>query len=140
MGGMKKKKNKETLKVENGNLVRNRRVLIAEGDNGLVEILSLMLTDYELAVATDGNMAVRAYIEFRPALVLMNMVMPKMSGISATKKILEIDPDAKVVGLTTFGGRWKRELLEAGALEVIDKPFTKRGLMKIVERYLDVIE
>ncbi len=138
---MKKERGEGTSeKLGDRNLVGNRRVLIVEDDAGLAEILSLMLIDYDLAIATDGDMAVQTYIKFSPALVLMDIVMPKMSGINATKEILGIDPNAKIIGLTAFGRKWKRDLLEAGALEVIDKPFTKKGLIKIVERYLDTVE
>ncbi|MBO8182474.1 MAG: response regulator [Archaeoglobus sp.] len=113
----------------------NRRILIVEDDAGLAEILCRMLDGYDVALATDGDSAVKAYLKFRPALVLMDIVMPNMSGKEATKKILEIDPDAKIVGVTAFGRRWGKELLEAGALEIINKPFRKRDLIEVVERY-----
>jgi len=129
-----------TKQQENRSLIGNRRILVVEDDAGLAEILSLMLSDYDLAMAIDGEKAVQVYIKFRPALVLMDIVMPKMSGVEATKKILEIDPEARVVGVTAYGRKWRKDLLEAGeagALEVIDKPFRKKDLIEVVERYID---
>ena len=119
-----------------GKLVK-KRILIVEDDVDLIEILSLMLSDYDYIIATDGKKAVQLYKIYKPSLVLMDIMLPGMSGIEATKKILEIDPDAKIVGVTAFSKKWGRDLLEAGALEVIDKPFTRKRLVEVVERYLN---
>ncbi|MBU5436631.1 response regulator transcription factor [Tissierella sp. MSJ-40] len=55
-----------------------------------------------LAVGYDGMEAVDLYNLHRPDLILMDIRMEKMNGIEATKKILEIDPDAKILLITTF--------------------------------------
>lgn len=55
-----------------------------------------------LAVGYDGIEAVDLYDLHRPDLILMDIRMEKMNGIEATKKILEIDPDAKILLITTF--------------------------------------
>ena len=123
---------------KNAELISNKRILIVEDDAGLAEILCRMLEGYDVALATDGNSAVKAYLKFRPALVLMDIVMPNMGGKEATRKILEIDPDAKIIGVTAFGRRWGKELLKAGALEIIDKPFRRRDLIDIIEKYTKI--
>lgn len=117
-------------------MIGNRRILIVEDDASLVEILSLMLSDYDYIIATDGKKAVQLYNMYKPSLVLMDIVLPDMNGIEATKKILERDPEAKIVGITAFGRRWRNDLIEAGALEVIDKPLRRKELIEVVERYL----
>jgi DNA-binding NarL/FixJ family response regulator len=55
-----------------------------------------------LAVGYDGMEAVDLYDLHRPDLILMDIRMEKMNGIEATKKILQIDPDAKILLITTF--------------------------------------
>ena len=123
--------------MSDNELVGNRRILVVEDDAGLAEILCRMLDGYDVALATDGDSAVKAYLKFRPALVFMDIVMPNMGGMEATKKILEIDPDAKIVGVTAFGRKWGKDLLNAGALEIINKPFRKKDLLRVVEKYTD---
>lgn len=55
-----------------------------------------------LAVGYDGFQAIKLFDEYRPDLVLMDIRMEKMSGIEATKEILKIDANAKILLLTTF--------------------------------------
>lgn len=55
-----------------------------------------------LAAGYDGLEAVKLYTKYRPDLILMDIRMQKMNGIDATKEILKIDPDAKILLITTF--------------------------------------
>jgi len=84
----------------------------------------------------DGETAVRLYSKFRPTLVITEIMLPKINGIEATRRILEINPEAKIIGLTAFKRRWGEDLIEAGAAEVIEKPCKKDELLEIVEKHL----
>lgn len=55
-----------------------------------------------LAVGHDGTEAVKLYNEYKPDLILMDIRMEKMNGIEATQEILKIDPNAKILLITTF--------------------------------------
>ncbi len=113
------------------------RVLIVEDDEAVLETMELMLgKNYEVVKATNGQEAVKMYKIFRPEVVLMDIVMPKMDGVEATKEILRIDPKAKIIGVTAYASRRGKELIEAGAKEIVEKPFTKSGLISTVEKYL----
>ncbi len=87
-------------------------------------------------VATNGREAIRMYNMFKPDLVLMDIVMPEIDGIEATKEILKTDPNAKIIGVTAYAAHRGEELLKAGALEIIEKPFTKSKLIEKIESYL----
>ncbi len=65
----------------------------------------------------------------------MDIVMPIMDGITATKKIKEIDPDARIIALTVFAVSKGKDMLNAGAIELLEKPFTRTKIREIVEKY-----
>lgn len=112
------------------------RVLVAE-DESLIRLdLVEMLGEegYEIVgEAGDGERAVELATELRPDLVVMDIKMPKMDGISAAEKIVS-DRIAPVVMLTAFS---QKELVdrarEAGAMAYVVKPFGKDDLVPAIE-------
>jgi two-component system, response regulator PdtaR len=123
-----------------GTLVRvtetPRRVVIAE-DEALIRLdLKEMLEEDGYQVvgeAGDGETAVRLTVEHRPDLVILDIKMPILDGISAAERIAA-DRIAPVVMLTAFS---QRELVErareAGAMAYLVKPFTKADLVPAIE-------
>lgn len=81
------------------------KVIIVDDDylvvNSLKAIVNASGIDV-LAVGHDGREAIRLYNEYKPDLILMDIRMEKMNGIEATEEILKIDPDAKILLITTF--------------------------------------
>jgi len=55
-----------------------------------------------LAVGYNGNDAVKLYEKHKPDLILMDIRMENLNGIEAAKKILKMDPEAKILLITTF--------------------------------------
>jgi two-component system, NarL family, response regulator len=84
------------------------RVLIAEDHPVVRKGLRAMLTgEPDLAVvaeAGDGAAALALYLEHRPTVVLMDLRMPGMTGLEATRAIIAEDPGARIVVLTTYQG------------------------------------
>lgn len=112
-------------------------ILLVEDDLALLEALELMLKDrYEVVKATNGREAVKLYNTVKPDLVLTDIVMPEMDGVEATKEILRMDPNAKIVGITAYYLSKEKDLLTAGAKEVLEKPFTRKKLIEVIEKYL----
>ncbi len=83
--------------------------------------------------AESGKQAIDKYIELKPDAVTMDVAMPDMNGIDATKKILEIDPKANIV-LCSVPGQESLVVESglAGARDFIIKPFTKEKVLKIL--------
>ena len=97
------------------------RVLLAEDHAvvraGLAQLLDRAGDIEVVGAAADGAEAVVLADAHAPDVILMDLSMPVMDGIEATKRILEADPDARVVVLTSLTDR-ERILgaLDAGAL------------------------
>lgn len=81
------------------------RIILVDDDNIVLDSLEMILTGQGVEVlgkATNGEMAVELYEELRPDLVLMDIRMEGMNGIETSEKILLMDPQAKILLLTTF--------------------------------------
>jgi DNA-binding NarL/FixJ family response regulator len=82
------------------------RVLLVDDDDlmraGLTAVLSSDEAIDVVGEAPDGRAAVERAIELRPDVVLMDVRMPGLDGIAATRELLAVSPDVKVVVLTTF--------------------------------------
>ena len=102
------------------------RVVIADDHavvrGGLEQLLSTA-DDIELVgIAADGFEAVEAVQRERPAVVLMDLSMPNLDGIEATRQIVTADPEARIIVLTSFGDdRHITDALRAGAIGYVLK-------------------
>ncbi len=88
-----------------------------------------------VALAKSGKEAIVIYEKLKPDLVTMDITMPMMSGVSALKKIKEIDKDAKVIMITSHGEEdLVMESIKSGANGYVLKPITHAKLNKAIER------
>lgn len=112
------------------------RILICDDAAFMRMMLKNILTQdgYEVvAEAQDGLEAIERYSEFKPDLVFMDITMPKMDGIDATRKIKEMDSRANIVVCSAMGQQeWVMEAIRSGAKNFIVKPFTKEAILKAV--------
>ncbi|MFJ5714466.1 response regulator [Neobacillus sp. NPDC093127] len=109
------------------------KVLIVDDQELIRESLSIVLgaeTDFEIvAVAEHGKMAVALTKQLSPELVLMDIHMPFMDGVEATRQIKSQFPGVKVIILTTFQElEYVREALTAGAEGYLLKAIHPRDL------------
>lgn len=76
--------------------------------------------------AKDGAQGVAEYRQLTPDVVLMDLVMPNMDGLTAIRAIRAIDPEAKIIVLSSVAGISDKveQALKFGALKVLSKPFT----------------
>ena len=83
--------------------------------------------------ADDGEKAVRLARKLKPDVIVMDLMMPVLSGVEATKRILDGDPTAKIVILTSFGGSVDlQQALAAGALGAQLKESRMDNVLKAV--------
>jgi two-component system chemotaxis response regulator CheY len=89
--------------------------------------------------ASDGEEAVRMFEDKRPDLVLLDITMPKMDGLAALKRIMEIDPAARVIMCSALGQQQLMvQAMQLGAKDFIVKPFRPERVLESIKRTLDI--
>jgi two-component system, chemotaxis family, chemotaxis protein CheY len=84
--------------------------------------------------AANGGEAVEQYKAVRPDIVTMDIVMPQMDGIEATREVLKIDSKAKIVMCSALGQEaLVIESIAAGAKDFIVKPFSAEKVLKVLD-------
>jgi two-component system, chemotaxis family, chemotaxis protein CheY len=87
--------------------------------------------------ASNGREAVSRYRELKPDVVTMDIVMPQMDGIEATREILKDDPAAVIVICSAMGQEaLVVESISAGAKDFIVKPFTSERVLQVLAKIL----
>ena len=117
-----------------------KKILIVEDEPRNLKLFRDLLQriGYETIEATDGEQGVELARARNPDLILMDIMMPKMDGIEATR-ILKADTATKnipILALTSYAMKGDRErTLEAGCDGYIAKPVDIQELLKAVEHY-----
>jgi len=99
----------------------------------------LKRTTYKLVEAHDGEAGVAKALEIRPDLILMDIQLPKMSGLDATRK-LRVDPATAatpIVTITSFAlSGDDQKAKEAGATAYLAKPYSPFDLLNLIRKLL----
>jgi DNA-binding response OmpR family regulator len=118
-----------------------KRILIADDEPNIVVSLEFLMErhGYEIRVATDGEEVLRAVEEFRPDLILLDVMLPGKSGFEVCQKLRE-EPawqGVKIVMLTAKGRETEvAKGLALGADAYITKPFSTKELIAQVKKLL----
>lgn len=87
----------------------------------------------DIAEVSNGQLAVDTYRILKPSIVFLDIVMPVKDGITATKEIIEYDPDACIVIVSSVGTQTHlKEAIKAGARDFIQKPVELEQLEHIL--------
>ncbi|HVP29602.1 MAG TPA: response regulator [Myxococcota bacterium] len=120
------------------------RVLIADDAAFMRQMIRDILEAEGLEVvgeAVDGVEAVEAFEQLHPDLVTMDIVMPRCSGIDAVKRILALDPGARIVMCSALGQETLvMEAVQAGAKDFIVKPFKPESVGVTLKKVLEKSE
>jgi two-component system cell cycle response regulator DivK len=118
-----------------------QKILIVEDVEMNVDLLvQLLEDDYELVTAVDGEEGVAKAASEKPALILMDMSLPKIDGYEATRQ-LKADPDLNaiiIIGLSAHAMAGdKHKALAAGCDDYLTKPLDDDLLFDMLEKYLE---
>lgn len=111
-------------------------VLLCDDSRALRMLTAQQITacGYELAgEAENGERAVEQFKALRPDVVLLDLVMPQVDGKEALRRILELDPAARVVVLSSLGAQNDIEqCLRIGARSYLQKPIDSDTLARVL--------
>ena len=97
----------------------------------------LKRTSYRLIEAHDGEAGVAAALEKRPDLILMDVQLPKVSGLEATRRLRAEAATAKtpIIAITSFAlSGDDKKAMEAGATAYLAKPYSPRDLLGLIRK------
>ena len=121
-----------------------RRVLIVDDEpevrKTLTDVLRAMRYPDVLQIegVADGQQGLDAVVRQRPDLVLLDLHMPKVGGLSLLKQLREVEPRLPVIVITaTQDNTMSTEALRGGAVAYLPKPFDPRHVEMLVATFLD---
>lgn len=114
------------------------KLVVADDAPFIIEIVKQILknTEYEVvSEASNGREALAACLKYQPEIVLMDIIMPYMSGIEATKAILQELPETKVIAFSTVDQEsLVLQAMSAGCCNYLVKPFTAQDLLGALKK------
>ena len=145
IGGMSPARNTTTSNVRTIRVsgrpddMNKKSILVAEDEDSNYELVKIVLHKrYRLIRAHNGIEAVTLNEEEHPDLILMDIRMPEMNGLDATRIIKEVDSSTPVIALSAYAFEENiREAKSAGCDEFMAKPFKVENLIEMVGKYLD---
>ena len=118
-----------------------KKILIVEDDpkNMKVVVMALRPHGYALLKATDGEEALEIALRDTPDLILLDMQLPKMSGLEVTRKLREMPAFSHIpiIALTAYAMKGDKEkFIEAGCDAYLSKPINTRELPRVIAETL----
>jgi CheY-like chemotaxis protein len=116
----------------------SRDVLVVDDDPDMADVMVLMLAEagYQTRRAGNGKEALEAAAADRPALVVLDMLMPVMDGWQCARELRALYGRGLPIVVATAAEHARARSEEVGADDALPKPFEMGDLLRVVERYL----
>lgn len=118
-----------------------KKVLIVEDSEDTRSFMKFLIESYgyETVEAADGIEALDRFKRAQPDLVLMDISMPNVGGLVATKAIREVEGTRKtpIIAVSAFGKIYREQAIEAGCDDLISKPIDFDVLHPTIKKYLE---
>lgn len=117
-----------------------KTILVAEDNDSNYMLMTYILKkNYLIARAKNGLEAVEAADKGGIDLILMDIKMPVMDGLEATRRIKAVHPDLPIIALTANAFDSDRDMaLDAGCNEFLSKPISSEQCHRVIEQYIGV--
>ena len=119
-------------------MVDKQRILIVDDDNNIAELISLYLVKecYDTLIVNDGESALEKIPEFRPDLMLLDIMLPGIDGYEVCRQV-RATSDLPIIMLSAKGETFDKVLgLQLGADDYIEKPFDSKEMVARVKAVL----
>lgn len=121
---------------------KNNKIMIVDGnpDNaGILEII-LQLNGYgNIKSLTDSRQVLKQYIEYRPDLILLHLMMPYVDGFEVLEKLKSVEEDLPVIVVAAQSERERRlKALDMGAQDFIDKPLNSAEVLARIRNFFKI--
>ena len=119
--------------------LNKKTIMVAEDEDSNYELVKIVLQKrYRLLRAHNGIEAVTINEDEKPDLILMDIRMPEMNGLDATRIIKEVNSEVPVIALSAYAFEENsREAKNAGCDDFMAKPFKVENLIDIVKKYIE---
>jgi two-component system, NtrC family, response regulator HydG len=111
------------------------KILVVDDNQDLLETFAMILKrrGYTVQTAANGVSAVAKYQDQEFDVTLMDIVMPEMNGVDASKKIREMDPEASIILMTAYSDEELMQMArEEGVRRIIHKPIKIEELLSVI--------
>jgi len=121
-------------------MTKSLKVMVVDDSLITIKKIEKILTDLGHQMIKSSNTGEEAIIDYQqclPDLLTMDITMPDMDGITATQKIMAIDPDALIIMVTSHGQEQKvMDAIEAGAKGYVLKPIRAEKLVDTIDKVI----
>jgi DNA-binding NtrC family response regulator len=123
------------------------KVLIVDDERGMAKVIAATACGlgFETREVNDARLARAGFIEFRPDVLILDLIMPEKDGLDVLNEVLVIDPWVRVVLISGHGEGYLR-LGEAftrfhrdGGAEILRKPFRAEALREALRRSVEMV-
>ena len=116
-----------------------KKILVAEDTDSNFLLLSIILRkEYEVIRAVNGEEAISKFKEVNPDMILMDIKMPIMDGLTASMEIRKIDTNIPIIALTANAyDSDKEKAYEAGCNNYMAKPIMTNKLREMISSYFN---
>ena len=120
------------------------KILVIDDEQQMRLLLTRMLTreGHEVFIAQDGEEGVQSFHQFKPDLIITEIVMPNKDGLEVIMELIKLNPQFPIIAMSgdcsATTANFKLEIAETlGAKYVLLKPFTHEQLLEVVQLALN---
>lgn len=121
---------------------RALKVLIVDDEQGMAKVIAATAGQlgFETREVSDATAATQAFIDFRPDILVLDLIMPGKDGLDVLNEVLVIDPGVRLVLISGHGSTYLRlgdalsKFHRDGGAELLSKPFRANALREVLMR------